>query len=203
MALVPPPPAAGSAAERAELATLHELERTRTPAQIRAAQQDDGDETLFAFKTVLGPGFTAANFPIVAELGGHMRHEATLLSDELKLFFARARPYHADPTLNPVCPLTTTIKSYPSGHALVGYLEGFMLAQLLPGRREVILARAEDFAHNRMVCGVHYRSDTEASRTVALAWFGAMLTTPRLQAELARAREELQTGLPAAAQELR
>jgi acid phosphatase (class A) len=93
--------------------------------------------------------------------------------------------------MHPVCALKTEHDSYPSGHGLTGYLEVFTLANIVPERRTEILARADDYARNRLVCGVRYASDVEASRGVAYVVFGYMLATPRFQRDLAAAREEM------------
>ena len=188
--LVPDPPAAGSALQKAELQQLHEIERTRTAAQVTAAKADEDEEDLFAFKTVLGAGFNPEALPLTAELGVHVKNEQSVAGGALKQVFERPRPYQTDKTLHPVCALTAAPNSYPSGHALTGYLEGLTLAEIVPEKRTEILARADDYAHNRLVCGVHYPSDVEASRRVAYAVFGYMLATPRFQRDLARARAE-------------
>ena len=111
----------------------------------------------------------------------------------MKQYFQRPRPYQTDSTLHPVCELKQTHDSYPSGHGLTGYLEAFTLAELVPEKRPEILARADDYAHSRLACGVHYPSDIEASRRVAYVVFGYMLATPRFQRDLAQARGEMQT----------
>jgi acid phosphatase (class A) len=193
--LLPDPPAVGSAANNAELAELHRVEKERTPAQVAKAQADDAEEDMFVFKTVLGPRFAADALPITAALGAHVKNEQGIAGDELKRHFQRPRPYQTDPTLHPVCPVKPTADSYPSGHSLTGYLEAFTLSELLPEKRTEILARADDYAHNRVVCGVHYPSDTEASRRVAYAVFGYMLATPKFQQDLAAARVELRAAL--------
>jgi acid phosphatase (class A) len=66
---------------------------------------------------------------------------------------------------------------------------------LAPEKRAEILSRADDYARNREVCGVHYPSDLGASRKAAYAVFGYMLGTPRFQRDLAAAREEMRTKL--------
>jgi len=75
-----------------------------------------------------------------------------------------------------VCMAKTRDASYPSGHATIGYLKALALIEMVPEKREDIFARAEDYAHNRMVCGVHYRSDVEASKLVAYAVHALMTT---------------------------
>jgi len=124
-----------------------------------------------------------------------VRNDEPFAGNGMKNFYKRPRPYQADPTLHPVCKTTDQPNSYPSGHAIVGYLEAFTLAELVPEKREAILARANDSAHDRLVCGVHYPSDVAASRQVALVAFGYILGTPRFQTELAAARVELRKSL--------
>jgi acid phosphatase (class A) len=170
---------------------LHRIEQARTPEQVTRAKEDDGEEDMFVFKTVFGPGFTAEALPMTAALGEHVKNEQSVLGNQLKHSYQRPRPYQTDTSLHPVCALKTEHDSYPSGHSLTGYLEAFTLADIVPERRTEILARADEYAHNRLVCGVHYPSDIEASRRVAYAVFGYMLATARFQRDLAAAREEM------------
>ncbi len=193
--LLPPPPSPSSATTREELALLHRIEATRTPAEVAAAQADDDEEDIFSYRGVAGEGFTAAELPLTAALSAHVHNEEGAASDELKRLFARPRPYQADATLHPVCKTTTAFNSYPSGHTLSGYLLAFTLIQMLPEKKQQILDRADDYAHNRLVCGVHYPSDLEASRKTAYAIFGYMMATPRFARELQAARTEVRTHL--------
>ena len=193
--LVPAPPAVDSTANKAELAELHRLEQTRTPEQAAAAKRDEDEEDMFAFRTVLGAGFTPEALPVTAALGAHVKNEQSVAGSALKTEFKRPRPYQTDKTLHPVCALTEAANSYPSGHALTGYLEAFTLAEIVPEKRAEILARADDYAHNRLVCGVHYPSDIEESRRVALLVFGYMMATPRFEQDLAAAKAETRAKL--------
>lgn len=194
-ALLPDPPSSGSAENDAQLAELHRIERTRTPAQIAAAKADEANENLFLYATVLGPTFTPDAFPVTAALGTHVRNEQSVAGAALKPVFARVRPYNTDKTLHPACDTTDLPNSYPSGHALTGYLEGLTLAKIVPEKRTAILARADEYAHQRLICGVHYPSDVEASRRVAYVVFGYMLATPKFQHDLAAARTETRAKL--------
>jgi len=161
---LPEPPTADSAANIAELTELHRIEQVRTPEQVIKAKADEDEEDMFVFKTVFGPGFTAEALPVTAVLGVHVKNEQSVVGNQLKRYYQRPRPYQTDTTLHPVCALKTEHDSYPSGHGLTGYLEAFTLANIAPERRTEILARADDYARNRLVCGVHYPSDIEASR---------------------------------------
>ncbi|MYN40376.1 hypothetical protein GTP55_13420 [Duganella sp. FT109W] len=84
--------------------------------------------------------------------------------------------------------------------AIPGYLAALTLIEMVPDQRDAILARADAYAHNRLVCGVHYPSDIAASKLLAYTTHAVMETNPQYQAELAPARAELRRllGLPAA-----
>lgn len=189
------PPAVGSTKNDAELAELHRIQDQRTPDEVARAKADDAEEDMFIFKTVFGPRFTPEILPITAELGQHVKNEQSVAGSILKHAFQRPRPYQVDGTLHPVCPTKSAHDSYPSGHSLTGYLEALTLIELVPERRDEILARADQYAYDREVCGVHYPSDTEASRRLAYAVFGYMLATPKFQRDLAEAREEIRVKL--------
>jgi acid phosphatase (class A) len=196
--ILPPPPARDSATTTAELTELHRIEAVRTPAQVTQAEADDHEEDIFIFKSVLGPGFTAEALPITAALSEHVRKDESAASSPLKNIYRRPRPYQIDSTLHPVCPLNPEPTSYPSGHSLSGYLLAFTLVQLVPEKRQQIFERADQYVHNRLICGVHYASDTETSRKLAYAIFGSLVASPRFQRDLAIAREETRRklGLP-------
>ncbi|WP_242617698.1 acid phosphatase [Edaphobacter modestus] len=195
--ILPLPPAQDSATAKEELAYVHRVEQTRTPEQIAAAQADDREEDLFIFAKVIGPKFTKDDLPLTAALSAHVHNDEAVMSEPLKGIYKRLRPYNYDGSLHPVCK-TDKEFSYPSGHSVSGYLLAFTMAQIVPEKRERILERANDYAHNRVVCGVHYPSDTEASRRMAYAIFGSMMANSRFNKDLAAARAETRAhlGLP-------
>lgn len=193
--LIVPAPGNDSSSTREDLAELHRMEASRTPAEVKAAQADDGEEDMFVFRTVLGPSFERANLPLTAAFQAHVLTEAVAAAATLKDSFVRARPYQVDATLHPVCARTAGHNSYPSGHSMVGYLMALTLTEMVPERQTELLARADDYARNRMVCGVHYRADTAASKVAAYAVFGEMMRTPRFVEDLKAARQELRAKL--------
>jgi acid phosphatase (class A) len=196
--IIPPPPSQSSAATTAELTELHSIEAARTPEQVRQAEADDQEEDIFIFRTVLGPSFTPEALPLTAALSAHVRKDESAAGGPLKTIYRRPRPYQVDSTLHPVCPLSAEPTSYPSGHSLSGYLLAFTLVQLVPEKRQQILDRADQYVHNRLICGVHYASDTQAGRIVAYAIFGSLAASPKFQQDLAAASEETRRklGLP-------
>lgn len=193
--ILPTPPAGDSNTTRMELAELHRIEAERTPDQVARAQADEHDETLFVFRDVLGDSFTAERLPLTALLSAHVKEQEDETSTPLKRAFHRVRPYNQDKTLHPICKTKTKDDSYPSGHTLAGYLAALTLIDLVPEKRDAILARAEAYARNRMVCGVHYASDVQASRLLAYATHAAMQANPVYVQEEAAARVELRKAL--------
>ena len=196
--ILPPPPSRNSAATAAELTELHRIEAARTLAQAHQAEADDQEEDIFIFKSVLGPNFSAEALPLTAALSAHVRKDESAAGSPLKKIYSRPRPYQVDSTLHPVCELNSEPTSYPSGHSLSGYLLAFTLVQLVPEKRQQIFDRADEYVHNRLICGVHYASDIEASRMVAYAIFGSLAASPKFQQDLAAASEETRRklGLP-------
>jgi acid phosphatase (class A) len=89
--------------------------------------------------------------------------------------------------------------SYPSGHATYGYLMAYLLADMVPERRDQLIARAGVFASQRAVCGVHFPSDLEAGRKGA-EWLAEQFrgsSDYRNAAAIAASDLRLALGLPA------
>lgn len=191
------PPAMDSAQTKSEIADLHQLEKTRTPEQVLRAQQDDAQEDIFIFQNVLGKNFNREALPATALLSDHVHGDEGTIVTPAKKFFRRPRPYFFDTTLKPVCKMKTdpTDYSYPSGHGTSGYLEALTLVLLVPEKRDAILARADDYAHNRLVCGVHYQSDVVASKYTAYAMISVMMNDPQFRKELEAAKVETRRAL--------
>jgi acid phosphatase (class A) len=190
MLILAAPPVAASGTASNELAELHLIEGARTKEQMARAIADDKDESIFIFRDVVGAGFTPQALPLTAALSAHVGDDESANTGPLKKSFARVRPYNADKSLHPICKTKTKNDSYPSGHATAGYLQALTLIELFPEKRDAILARADEYAGNRMVCGVHYRSDIQAAKLLAYAVHAVMLENPQFKTEMAAARAE-------------
>ena len=188
--LLPPPPAAASAKTQAELAEIHAFEKTRTPEREKIAQ-DDQTETVFAvIRGDLGPDFNEAKLPVAGAFFKKVLADEGVVTDPAKEAWARPRPAIADPTVK-LCVKPSTSGSYPSGHSTVAYLSAIVLSEMLPERRETIFDDAARFTESRIICGVHYRSDTEASKTVAALMAAQIRSNPAFQKEFAAAKAEV------------
>jgi acid phosphatase (class A) len=82
-------------------------------------------------------------------------------------------------------------RSYPSGHAALGWAWALVLAELIPDRADAILERGRDFGWSRVVCGVHYPSDVEAGRIVGAGAIARLHGDAFFRTQMDAARAEL------------
>ena len=189
------PAALGTPALAQELELMRQVAKDRTPAQVQQAVADDADESMFIFAHVLGPMFNAAGLPLTAALSAKVKSDSGWVGAPAKTAFLRPHPYHADTQLPTVCPTKAKHDSYPSGHSLAGYMQALVLIDMVPEQQQAILQRAATFAHNRVVCGVNYPSDLEASRLLAYSAYAVIRNQPAYQQEVKAARQEVRRAL--------
>ncbi|HEX2814994.1 MAG TPA: phosphatase PAP2 family protein [Phenylobacterium sp.] len=190
--LLPPPPKDDAPAAFEGRAELHRIAAsTRTPERLAQAKRDDKIEDVRSIADVLGPAFDLGRFPATAGLFADLRNEDSVAAKQAKAFFKRERPFLNDPELD-VCDDRHDVKnSYPSGHATMGFAAAAVLANLMPGNAQIILARASDYVESRLICGVHYRSDVEAGQVLGAVLVAKLMTKPAFVAEVEAARAEL------------
>jgi acid phosphatase (class A) len=188
------PPTSDSAGTRQELAQLLELQRTRSGADIAAARADRKTD-VERFFGALGLQEPQANLPLVARLADRVEDDVRIYVRAAKRRFLRLRPYKIEPRLEPCLSNVRGDLSYPSGHATYGYAIAYLLSEMVPERRGRLLARADEFARQRMVCGVHFPSDLEAGRKGAAWLVQRLLADPEYAAEAREAARELRARL--------
>lgn len=189
--VLPPPPKDDAPAAVEGRAELHRLAAARTPERLAQAKHDDEVEDVTSIADVLGPAFDLKRFPATATLFADLRKEDSAAAKRAKAYFERERPFLNDKALDVCDDASDRKNSYPSGHATMGYAAAAVLANLIPGNAQIILARASDYAESRLYCGVHYRADIEAGQVLGNVLVDRLLTKPAFQAELEAARAEL------------
>lgn len=191
--LLPAPADKDSRANALELDTLHRMIASASPERLKQAREDADNENPAIFNEVLGVDLRT--LPATWALLEIVNHESALTASMAKAHFHRMRPYSADPTIafceGKADPAKPAYKSYPSGHATLGYSVGVALARLLPAKAGPIMARAKDYALSREYCGAHYASDTQASEVLGTLAATMLLADPRLADKVAAARAEL------------
>ena len=195
-AILPPPPAPGTAAFKADRKAYLSARRLAGTARWDQAIRDadlTGREAFKAFSCAARIKIGPESTPVLARMIQRMAGDASPVYETAKDRYARRRPPVGDH--RPICVAREdwidTNGSYPSGHALTGWAWGLMLAQLVPERQNAILARAREIGDSRIVCGVHYPSDVEAGRLLAGALVGRLHDDAGFEADFAAARAEL------------
>ncbi|MBX9768438.1 MAG: phosphatase PAP2 family protein [Bdellovibrionales bacterium] len=90
----------------------------------------------------------------------------------LKKIFGRPRPYQVEKRLKPCVPLENSL-AYPSAHSAISYAFAQSLSSVFPDRSQRLFDRAQEIAFNRMMGGVHHRSDLAAGEKVG-RFFGRL-----------------------------
>lgn len=188
---LPPPPVEGSEAAQAELAELDRIQERRSQADFDRADRDYHARDGSFFAETIGPDFVLSRLPATAHLLDNVHSEEDAAATVAKDYFRRTRPWIVDPALNSCAKNDAPQSSYPSGHASMAYSMGVVLAALLPEKAPAIMARAADFAENRLVCGMHRRRDIQAGQVLGTVVAELLLRNPRFRSEFDAAKQEL------------
>jgi acid phosphatase (class A) len=189
--ILPPPPMAGSAAAKAEVAELHAIAASSTAAALDAARRDDADEKPDLFNAALGFDITA--LPATNKMLNDVLKEEDTDSKAAKAYFHRDRPWIIDSSIK-TCVMVKpgpAANSYPSGHTSLAFSMAVVLAAVMPDKAQVILARASEFGEHRLVCGVHFRSDIVAGQQFGTALALRLMDNATFKTEMEAARAEL------------
>jgi acid phosphatase (class A) len=189
--ILPAPPLDGAPAAIADNAEVHRLMAAASAERKAQARWDDDHEDASLFYSTIGGGFDLAKLPATAALIEVVMNDQKIAVSDAKKVFARNRPWVGDKTITTCDPDDKPATSYPSGHAMVGYTLGLVLATLIPEKADAINARAEDYALSRAICGSHYPSDTVASHVLGAEVATELLDSPALQPKIAAAKAEL------------
>lgn len=190
-ALVGPPPAPGSARDAADRLGMRPQV---TDARLAQARADQSTDPFAAFRPVMGADFAASRFPRTQTLLTAVLRGVGPAVNTAKDAHMRPRPFVDDATLArcdaPDAALAAST-AYPSGHAAIGWAWALALAELAPARADAILQRGRDFGDSRVICGFHYPSDIDASRTIAAAAIARLHADADFRRDLEAARREI------------
>jgi acid phosphatase (class A) len=191
--LLPPPPANDSMQTKKELAEVLKLQVTRTPEMVARAQADE-KENVWRFSDVMGPDFKSEQLPLVTAFFSRLVDTEGAVVDPYKDVWKRPRPHLYSDLVKPAVKLSRS-GSYPSGHATDATLMAIALSNMVPEKRAEIMARAADYANNRVVGGIHFRSDVEAGRIVGTVIAARLQTQDDFNKAFKAAKAELRAVL--------
>ena len=196
-ALLPPPPALGSAGLALDQEVARAALSMRDSVRWTLAAMD-ADLTFpnaaGTFSCALGGPVTEQNTPRLYQMLRRVLADASYATYAAKAKYQRARPFMLDG--QPICtpnndkPLRTEA-SYPSAHTSIGWAWALVLAEASPSQSDAILARGLAFGQSRLVCNVHWESDVIEGRTIGAATVARLHADPAFLADLAVAKDEL------------
>jgi acid phosphatase (class A) len=182
-----PPPAAGSAEDRSDLAIVHEWQAKRSPQECARAAAET-DPVYDSFFGAISP-FPRPMPAAAEEFFQRVRADTFHIGDRLKRKYDRTRPYGRDAALHPcIRPPKGDRYSYPSGHSTLSRVLGLVLSDLVPARRSEFLARADEVALDRVIGGVHHPSDIAAGKRLADVIYAELRQSPGFLADLEKMR---------------
>jgi len=197
LALLPPPPAQGSAAYAADVEAYRALTALQGSARGRQATRDAElhfPQAAGAFACALGVTISEQATPNLNMLLRRTLTDVGVVAYKAKEKYQRTRPFVAfdAPSCTPADEaMLRKDGSYPSGHSALGWAWALMLTELAPERTDALLQRGRSFGQSRGICGVHWKSDIEAGRLVGSATVARLHDSAVFRAQMAAARDEL------------
>jgi acid phosphatase (class A) len=197
LSLVPPPPAAGSAAlardEEAAKAAVAQRGSARWTLAIQDAELKF-PKAAETFSCALGVEVSEQTTPRLYVLLRRTLVDAGLSTYPTKNLYKRARPFTQNGA--PICTPHEEAElrkdgSYPSGHTALGWAWALILTQAAPDRADALLARGRAFGQSRVVCNVHWLSDTDEGRTMGAATVARLQSNADFTADVAAAKAEI------------
>ena len=171
------PPANSSKQTRGELDFLLDVQKNRTEEEVSEAlrmhdivyfpmpSMKKDKDLFFEIFEIYGSEFNPDQYPKTRTLLAKMMKDMRITEFTAKNHFLRARPRQLESKLKPLKKMSSS--SFASGHTLWAYMQAYILAELIPTKREEFLQLAFEIGYTREILGVHYPSDEEASRKLA------------------------------------
>lgn len=198
LALLPPPPAAGSARLAADREAYEAALSATEPARWDEAAREATlafPQSVSAFGALLGVEIGEETTPNLAMVLRRSLADAALATYAAKDHYRRERPFAAEGVASCSPQQEASLRangSYPSGHAAIGWTWALVLTELAPDRADALLQRGYEFGQSRVVCRVHWQSDVDAGRLVGAAVFARLQADPVFAVQMERARAELE-----------
>jgi acid phosphatase (class A) len=188
-----PPPTADSAAGKADLQAVLAAVKSRTDGEIKQVQADDR-RIVFRFADAMGPNFRPEGLPFATQFFQHVYEDGNAATLAAKAYFKRQRPFVVDPDIK-IIVVQAPDFSYPSNHSTFAYEAGILLAAMVPEKAAAIFERAADYAHNRIIAGVHFPTDVEAGRISGSVIDNMLLHNAHFLTDFERVKSEVRAAL--------
>ena len=196
LALIPPPPAEGSAALALDEEVSRKALALRDTPRWELATEDANlkfPDAAGTFSCALGIPITEKGTPHLYMLLRRTLADAGLSTYTAKNNYQRKRAFMVNE--KPICTPEDEEGlrkdgSYPSGHTAIGWAWALILTEIAPDRCDAILARGRAFGESRNICNVHWHSDVAEGRFMGAAAVAQLHSDPVFCAELEAAKAE-------------
>ena len=197
VALLPPPPAEGSAA----LAMDQQISQAYLSLEGTPRWKLAGMDANLSFPWAAGDFACALNAPVTQtdtprlyQLLRRAMSDAGASTRAAKDNYKRKRPFMVNeaPTCTPGAEEHLAQDgSYPSGHTAIGWTWALILSEIAPDQAQAILARGRAFGQSRVICNVHWQSDTIESLELGAGTVARLHDDPTFLADLDAAKSEI------------
>lgn len=197
LALLPPPPSAGSAAFALDEDVARRSVALRgTPRWTLATLDADLSfpNAAGTFACALDAAITEKRTPQLYLLLRRTLTDVGLSTYAAKNQYQRSRPFMLNKEAICTPGEQVTLEkdgSYPSGHTAVGWAWALMLSEIAPEQTDAILARGMTYGESRNVCNVHWHSDVVQGRVIAGGVVARLHAEPAFRADMEAAKSEL------------
>lgn len=195
-AILPAPPVGPAASATDEAVSRAALRLRDTPRWQLAARDANVNfpEAAGVYSCAVGAPINTKDTPYLYQILRRAASDAGYAGDSAKELYKRNRPFVSNKQI-PCTPEEMnslgTDRSYPSGHSSTGTVWALILAELAPDRTVQVLRRGQAFAESRVVCNMHWQSDTVQGRFVGAYSYSRMQASAEFQADMQAARKEL------------
>ena len=203
LAFIPAPPVPGSASQARDDAMAEAARALKGSSRWAQATEDANlkfPRAADTFSCAMGVEIGPETTPHLYTLLRRTLVDAGLATYPSKTKYQRQRPFVV--AGGDICTPESDAGlrkdgSYPSGHSAVGWAWALILAEAEPDHQDAILARGRAFMQSRVVCNVHWISDTEAGGVVGSAVVARLHDDPVFRADLDAAKAEIAAALAA------
>jgi acid phosphatase (class A) len=196
LAILPPPPAAGSAGLALDTEVSQRGIRLRDT--LRGVQAVEDAILMFpqaadTFSCALGVTTSQKHTPHLYLLLRRTLSDAGFSTYHAKNHYQRQRPFMVNN--EPICTpankeFLISNGSYPSGHTAIGWAWALILSEVAPERADAVLLRGRTYGESRIVCNVHWYSDVVAGRIMGAATVARLHTDTGFRNDLQKAKSE-------------
>ena len=199
-AVLQPPPAIDSPADKADVGFFHELADHVSAERWTRAVADDAS-VYDRFEKQLGFTVDRRRMPRFVRLLNRAAEDVFAATANAKERYSRPRPFQRLPVRR-VCGQSSAPKpeanptkgtSYPSGHAAVSWASALIMVEASPQSAQAIVARAVDYGYSRVVCNVHFPADVQAGQVLATAVVDKLFANAEFRRDFMCAKKELQS----------